>query len=222
MLIRCKAIVPSASLALYIVVISPMYTYFHDVYFPEKLWNKFKHFNLIILTDNCKNKYAFFKITLPINDIKYIPKYCTLPFCHIYITLKIDEYTAKMIGLDFVFITWSKIIRFNKVCWNRYFHWKKYLCNEHLIYYCRPLCYSDITWVPWHLKSLATWLYVDQLAQAGNKGNIKALYYWPFVKGIHHSLVDSLHKGPVMHKVFPRHKNHHECVSTSLVRDQIN
>ena len=29
------------------------------------------------------------------------------------------------------------------------------------------------------------------------------LPYWPFVKGIHRSPVDSLHKGPVMWKVFP-------------------
>ena len=40
---------------------------------------------------------------------------------------------------------------------------------------------------------------------ANNKGNIKALHYWPFVRGIHWLPVDSPHKGPVMLKVFPRH-----------------
>ena len=29
--------------------------------------------------------------------------------------------------------------------------------------------------------------------------------YWPFVRGIHQSLVDSHHKGPVMEKAFPCH-----------------
>ena len=30
----------------------------------------------------------------------------------------------------------------------------------------------------------------------------KALHYWPFVRGIHQSLMGSPHKGPVMRKVF--------------------
>ena len=33
------------------------------------------------------------------------------------------------------------------------------------------------------------------------KENTKAQHYWPFVRGIHQSLVDSPHKGPVMRKV---------------------
>ena len=37
--------------------------------------------------------------------------------------------------------------------------------------------------IPWHLPETA-------------------LYFWPFVRGIHQLLVDSPHKGPVIHKVF--------------------
>ena len=33
------------------------------------------------------------------------------------------------------------------------------------------------------LKLLATWLFVQQLVQANIKLNIKALHYWPFVRG---------------------------------------
>ena len=36
-----------------------------------------------------------------------------------------------------------------------------------------------------------------------NKENIKALYYWPFVMGIHQLLVDSPHKEPAMMKACP-------------------
>ena len=35
--------------------------------------------------------------------------------------------------------------------------------------------------------------------------NRKALYYWPFVKGLHRWSVESPHKEPVMGKVAPRH-----------------
>ena len=37
------------------------------------------------------------------------------------------------------------------------------------------------------------------------KDLIKAPHYWSFVKGIHQSPVDSLHKGQVMCGAFPRH-----------------
>ena len=38
-----------------------------------------------------------------------------------------------------------------------------------------------------------------------NKGNTKAAYYWPFVRGIHWFLVDSPHETPVTWKTFPCH-----------------
>ena len=39
--------------------------------------------------------------------------------------------------------------------------------------------------------------------------NIKALHYWPFVRGIHWWPVDSPHKGPVMQKNVPMSWRHH-------------
>ena len=38
----------------------------------------------------------------------------------------------------------------------------------------------------------------QELVQANNKENIKAPHYWPFVRGIYNSSVDSPHKGPVI------------------------
>ena len=68
-----------------------------------------------------------------------------------------------------------------------------------------PDHYSDITRVSFHLKPLATWLFVQKLVQANNKENMRALHYWPFVWGIHQGLVDSPHKWQVMQKAFPCH-----------------
>ena len=44
--------------------------------------------------------------------------------------------------------------------------------------------YYDFTWVSWHLKSLATLFFFQQLVQANNKEHFKCVYYWPFVRGI--------------------------------------
>ena len=41
--------------------------------------------------------------------------------------------------------------------------------------------------------------------QAINKKITEAPYYWPFVRGIHRSMIDSLQKDPVMRKGFPCH-----------------
>ena len=38
-------------------------------------------------------------------------------------------------------------------------------------------------------------LFVQQFVQANIKENIKALQYWPFVRGIHPLVVDPLIKG---------------------------
>ena len=62
--------------------------------------------------------------------------------------------------------------------------WKQ--CDTH---------YTDVTGVTGHLKSQATQLLVQQ--QVLISSNIKALHYWPFVKGTHQRLVDSSHKGPM-------------------------
>ena len=64
--------------------------------------------------------------------------------------------------------------------------------------------YNDFTLASWHLKSLANWLFVQQLVQ-DNNNEIKATYYWFFMREIYWWLVESPHKGPVKQKVFPCH-----------------
>ena len=59
--------------------------------------------------------------------------------------------------------------------------------------------YSNITWPSWRLKSLTTWLFVQQCVYHQKKWNLHITD--PFVKGIHRWPVDSLHKGPIMWKV---------------------
>ena len=41
------------------------------------------------------------------------------------------------------------------------------------------------TWTSWHMKSLATQWFVQQLVQANNKINIEVPHYWPFLRRIH-------------------------------------
>ena len=45
--------------------------------------------------------------------------------------------------------------------------------------------YSDVTWTLLHRKSLASWLFCQQLVHANNKESIKVPLYWPFLRGIH-------------------------------------
>ena len=45
-------------------------------------------------------------------------------------------------------------------------------------------------------------LFHQQLVQAYNRKSIKVIHYWPFVREIHHPLVDFHHKGPVIWTVF--------------------
>ena len=68
---------------------------------------------------------------------------------------------------------------------------------------CTAVHNSNITYMPWNLKSLATQLFAQQLVQVNIKENIQALHYWPFVREIHQWLVDFPHKAPVMQKKFP-------------------
>ena len=59
---------------------------------------------------------------------------------------------------------------------------------------------TDIMWTSLCLKSWVTWLFFKHLVPPSNKKNGKTSqsHYWPFVRGIQQSLVDSHHKGPVM------------------------
>ena len=45
--------------------------------------------------------------------------------------------------------------------------------------------YSDVIWVSWYLKSLATPLFGQQFVHTDNKESIKVPHYWPIVRGIH-------------------------------------
>ena len=69
------------------------------------------------------------------------------------------------------------------------------MINDHTVHF------NDVTWGSWYLKSLVTWMFVQQLVQANYNGNIKAPNYsklhitGPF-------WVESPHKAPVMRDVF--------------------
>ena len=56
----------------------------------------------------------------------------------------------------------------------------------------------------------AMWLFVEQLARANIKGNIKPLIYCSFVRKTHWWPVDSPLKGPMVRKRFPYHEGYHE------------
>ena len=64
---------------------------------------------------------------------------------------------------------------------------------------------TEMSNITWHLKLLATWLFIQQLVQAKNKKNIKVLHYCSFVRGIYWWPVNFLYKGSVMGKVFQYH-----------------
>ena len=70
-----------------------------------------------------------------------------------------------------------------------------------------PAC----TW-QWSHVSIQAYQIIDRSTvcstdcPANDKKDIKApWHYWPFLRGIHQSLVDSPHKGPVIRKAFPCH-----------------
>ena len=46
------------------------------------------------------------------------------------------------------------------------------------------------TWASWRLKSPAFRLFIEQLVQADDKGNLTVLHCWPFVRWKHWWLVD--------------------------------
>ena len=72
---------------------------------------------------------------------------------------------------------------------------------------------TDITWAFWHLRSLVTRLFVQQLIQDYTEENIKAPHYWPFVWGV-------IHQWPVEPNVesvsISQHHHDIETVPSSL------
>ena len=66
--------------------------------------------------------------------------------------------------------------------------------------------YSNIKWwVLSHLKSLAIRLFFNNVFRITSGKYQKLCICWPFVRRIHQSLVDSLHKWPIMQKTFSCH-----------------
>ena len=56
--------------------------------------------------------------------------------------------------------------------------------------------YSDVMWVSWRLRSLATRLFFQWLMQSFHTGNINGQHYCPFLGKL--AVMDSPHKGSIM------------------------
>ena len=102
----------------------------------------------------------------------------------------------------------------NDICRNRYVKRLQYPYWYNLWHNTVPICrtFSDhlqelSIWYRWllHLKSTGTRRLLEKHVQAIKKEYIKALYYWPFVRGIHWWTVDSPHKRSVLQNVLPYH-----------------
>ena len=65
-----------------------------------------------------------------------------------------------------------------------------------IYYYCDVPCPSR------RLKSPVTHRFFRQLIQANNKWKMNGAHRWPIVRGTYRWPLDSLHKGPVMWKLF--------------------
>ena len=90
--------------------------------------------------------------------------------------------------------------------------------SQHYIYTYTWVDHSDIAWVSQPLKSMAFWLFVQQLVQYNNQQNIKILHYWPFVRGTHGlSPMDSPHKGPVISCIIWRVFSCHDHIMPLIV-----
>ena len=60
-----------------------------------------------------------------------------------------------------------------------------YLINGFSLYRTSYSTNNDVKRALKQLKSLATWLFVQQFVQANIKDDIKVPHYWSFVRGIH-------------------------------------
>ena len=96
------------------------------------------------------------------------PREINLSFC---IVVTMIVFIILFEGLSRLFLKWSK--------------------NGHLFRFH----YSDVAW---RLKSPETQSFVQQHADTINNENMKAPHYWPFVRQIHRSHVNSPHKGAEM------------------------
>ena len=73
--------------------------------------------------------------------------------------------------------------------------------------------HNFITCMLWHLKSLANWLFVQELMHAENNEIINIPFYCPFVSKIQlqQRPVESPHKEPIIQKGFAYHDNIMYC-----------
>ena len=101
----------------------------------------------------------------------------------------------------------TKIFMFPKInsAWQRLrkMHSRIFFVNcQHIV--LTATCWSErrISTEVSQITSNLTACPTARIIQADNNSIIKGPHYWPFVRGIHQSLVDSLHKGPVMLKCF--------------------
>ena len=63
---------------------------------------------------------------------------------------------------------------------------------------------NDYKWISYHSDVIfaGTRMFVPKLAATNNKDIIEAPYHWPFVNGMHHSLVNSNKKRPIVSERF--------------------
>ena len=114
-------------------------------------------------------------------------------------------------------------------------HWKKASLTDHQLIKLADVgesnkyCYTEYNtirpkhWISWHLKSLATTWFVQQLVQTNNKENTRASHYWSFVRGFHLWLVDLPHEEPVVAKAISCHNAiiHYNDIIMSAMVSQI-
>ena len=123
-------------------------------------------------------------------------------------------------------------VRKNHGCWclgslghweNFHYSFTSFYSRHILVLSTVPWRCGHVLWASWHLKSLATQMFIQQLVQASIKATLKLCITWLFLREIYQWLVDSPHKGPVMwivlschdvmmdphHSHFPNKNPHH-------------
>ena len=156
---------------------------------------------MVIPTNAINNPSADKILTKKLNDC-ILPSSLSIIICnYLLLTREWDKkkclIKSRKISLHFNFMTTLQIVQLFWVLIDLCF----ILLSSFMVIH-----HNDVTWLTWHLKSPATWLFVQQLVPANIKENIEARHYWPFMRGIHQSpvdfpswwLMDSPHKGPFM------------------------
>ena len=130
------------------------------------------------------------------NQCKDLPTFSTVFFCCLHYCITVIYYVL------FCLINYFQV-QVSSSCWphelcylgHRFQQWS--LLATLVISH-----YNDATWGLMRLISPTIWLFVQRLSQANNKGTIKALYYWPFVRRIQDKWWILHAKGRVIRKMF--------------------